>query len=95
MTFFYCHLLLLFVLAFPLLIAKVIEQSANDTQHKEARELAPTASAGAPLLAAMIATNRFNTARTYRIIPKTFIAFTFKEFVMFVIYPLCGKTRKG
>ena len=39
MTGFYYHLLLLFVLTFSLLVAKVIEQSANDTQHKEAREL--------------------------------------------------------
>lgn len=61
---------------------------------KKPKNLLPTASAVAPLLAAMIATNRFNTAKTNKIIPNTFIAFTFKEFVMFVIYPLCGKTRK-
>ena len=61
---------------------------------KKPKNLLPTASAGAPLLAAMIATNRFNTAKTNKIIPNTFIAFTFKGFVMFVIYPLCGKPGK-
>ena len=35
-------------------------------------------STGAPLLAAIIATNRFNTAKTNRIIPNTFIVFLLK-----------------
>ena len=53
---------------------------------KKPENLLPTAPAGAPLLVAMIATNRFNTVKTNKIIPNTFIAFTFKGFELLVFH---------
>ena len=95
MTCFYCHLLLLFVLTFSLLVAKVIEQSANDTQHKEARELTTNCISRGTTTCSHDSNQQIQHCENQQNNSKYFHRFYYKGFVMFVIYPLCGKTRKG
>ena len=95
MTGFYCHLLLLFVLAISLLVAKVIEQSANDTQHKEARELTTNCISRGATTCSHDSDQQIQHCENQQNNSKYFHRFYHKGFVMFVIYPLCGKTRKG